>query len=140
MTDRATPSVSRRAPWERLTAFHACHELALQVYRTTRRWPRAEQQCLTLETRQAAISAVVGLVQAATERGTPQFRRCLDQASGSLARLSCLLLLARDLELLSQEGWGEVEAKRDHAARLTWGLNQAAGRRVSKPRSSSDPS
>jgi hypothetical protein len=39
-----------------------------------------------------------------------------------MAELSYVLLLARDLNYMRQEEWGEVEALRDHAGRLTWGL------------------
>jgi hypothetical protein len=39
------------------------------------------------------------------------------------------MALARDLGFLADERWGELEALRDHAARLTWGLYQAISRR-----------
>jgi hypothetical protein len=39
-----------------------------------------------------------------------------------MAELSYVLVLARDLNYIRQEEWGELEALRDHAGRLTWGL------------------
>lgn len=41
---------------------------------------------------------------------------------GSLSELSYFLLLSRDLGYLTADRWGELEAIRDHAGRLTWGL------------------
>ena len=38
-------------------------------------------------------------------------------------------LLARDLGYLKPEEWGEIEALRDHAGRLTWGLYRAIDRK-----------
>jgi hypothetical protein len=51
-----------------------------------------------------------------------EFRRFLDIALGSLSELSYLLLLSRDLNCLSGDKWGQLEALRHHAGRLTWGL------------------
>jgi hypothetical protein len=41
---------------------------------------------------------------------------------GSISELSYILVLARDLDYIKPEEWGEIEALRDHAGRLTWGL------------------
>jgi hypothetical protein len=49
---------------------------------------------------------------------------------GSLAELSYMFLLAKELGHLKAETWGEVEALRDHAGKLTWGLYRAIGRRT----------
>lgn len=49
----------------------------------------------------------------------------LDISLGSLAELSYIFLLARDLGYIKAEIWGEIEAIRDHAGRLTWGLYRA---------------
>jgi four helix bundle protein len=46
----------------------------------------------------------------------------MDIALGSISELTYILRLARDLGYLKPEVWGEIEAMRDHAGRLTWGL------------------
>jgi hypothetical protein len=43
-------------------------------------------------------------------------------ANGSLAEVQVYLLLAKELGYLTQASWGELEALRDHAGMLTWGL------------------
>jgi four helix bundle protein len=65
-------------------------------------------------------------VEGSAKRGRREFRRFLDITLGSLAELSYILVLAKDLEYLRPESWGEIEAMRDHAGRLTWGLYRAA--------------
>ncbi len=56
-------------------------------------------------------------------------------ALGSLAEVSYYLKLALDLGYLDRAEWGEVEALRDHAGRLTWGLNRAVqGELTSAPK------
>ena len=119
-----TSSRSRKRH-EGLKSWNACHDLALAVYKITTRWPRREMYGLTAQARSAAYSAAANIAEGAAKRGGAEFRRYLNISLGSLAELSYIFLLARDLEYLKSEEWGEVEALRDHAGRLTWGLYRA---------------
>ncbi len=117
-------------PYERFTAWVACHDLALATYRATESWPKFEVYGLTSQARRAAVSAVVNIAEGCAKRGSREFRRYLDISLGSLSELSYLLLLSRDLEYTSAEKYGEIEALRDHATRLTWGLYAAVAKRA----------
>jgi four helix bundle protein len=110
---------------EALKSWSACHDLTLAVYRATRRWPSQEMYGLTSQARRAACSAAANIAEGSAKRGSAEFRRFLNITLGSLSELSYILLLARDLEYLKSEEWGEIEALRDHAGRLTWGLYRA---------------
>ena len=117
---------------ERLKSWAACHELALAIHRLTKDWPANEQYGLTSQARRASYSASANIAEGSAKRGAREFRRYLDMSLGSLSELSYILLLARDLGYLKVEGWGEIEALRDHAGRLTWGLYRAVERKSSK--------
>ena len=110
---------------EKLRSWAACHELTLAVYRATSQWPAIEKYGLTSQARRAAFSAAANIAEGSAKRGSREFRRFLDTSLGSLAELSYIFLLARELGYLKAEVWGEVEALRDHAGRLTWGLYRA---------------
>jgi four helix bundle protein len=71
----------------------------------------------------------MNIAEGSAKRGSREFRRFLDSALGSLAELSYTLLLARDVGYLTPEVWGEIEALRDHAGKLTWGLYRAIRRK-----------
>ena len=77
----------------------------------------------------AAYSAAANIAEGAAKRGSAEFRRFLDISLDSLSELSYILLLARDLTYLKAEEWGEIEALRDHAGRLTWGLYRSVSGR-----------
>ena len=67
--------------------------------------------------------------------GGQHFRHHLDIAVGSMAELSYVLVLARDLGYLPGEVFGEVEALRDHASRLKLGLvrcGEGPGQKLTK--------
>jgi four helix bundle protein len=129
-----SPSPNRERPWERLQAFTAAHELALAVHRVTRQWLKQDEANLDLvqEARTAARAAPL-LIMEGVEQPPGGFRRCLSAASGKLARLSSILVLARDVGLLSPEAFTDLEIRRDHAQRVTRGLWRAVGQRGSKP-------
>ena len=122
---------------EGLKSWSACHETALAIYRATQRWPSHEAYGLTARARKAAYSASANIAEGAAKRGSAEFRRFLNISLGSLAELSYILLLARDLDYLKSEQWGELEALRDHAGRLTWGLYRALGEKGKPQRSRS---
>ena len=117
------PKPVRKGPrHERLKAWVACHELVLSVYRASATWPSAERYGLTSQARRAAYSTAANIAEGSAKRGSREFRRFLDIGLGSISELTYILRLAKDLGYLKPEVWGEIEALRDHAGRLTWGL------------------
>src|SRR3712207_1534901 len=88
---------------ERLKSWAACHDLTLAVYRATRTWPGAETYSLVAQARRAAYSAAANIAEGSAKRGSAEFRRFLNISLGSLAELSYILVLARDLAYLKSE-------------------------------------
>ena len=88
---------------EGLKAWVAGHELVLVVYRVTSGWPAREQYGLTSQARRAAYSAAANIAEGSAKRGSKEFCRFLNISLGSIAELSCILLLARDLEYLQPD-------------------------------------
>ena len=118
----AKPIISRGPRYEGLKSWAACHELVKAIYRLTEPWPQCEHYGLTCQARRAAYSAAANIAEGSAKGGGREFRRFLNIALGSLSELTYILRLARDLGYVRQEVWGEIEAMRDHAGRLTWGL------------------
>ena len=112
----------RMIAYERLTAWRLAHELALEVYSATDRWPRAELYGITAQTRRAALSIPANIAEGAAKRGRREFGRYLDIALGSLAELAYLLKFAKDRHLLAEDEWERLDAVREKSAKLVYGL------------------
>jgi four helix bundle protein len=114
-------------PYERWKAWEVSHALVLAIYRETRCWPDEEKYGLVSQARRAAVSVVTNLAEGSARRGARELRRFLDISLGSLAELSCLLRIARDLGHLPEERWTPLNNLRDSAGKLVYGLARAVG-------------
>jgi four helix bundle protein len=78
--------------WER------AHELTLELYRMTGRFPREELFGLTSQIRRCCASIGANIAEGCGKRGNAEFQRFLQIASGSASELDYHLLLAHDLK------------------------------------------
>ena len=108
------------AIYERIKAWERCHQLCIAVYHTTNAWPQAERFGLTSQARRAAHSAAANIAEGCAKRGPREFRRYLDISLGSLSELSYTLTLARDLKIVSQEEWVQLDELHRKAGGMTW--------------------
>ncbi len=79
------------------------HKLVLEVYRATRTFPSEERYGLTSQLRRCATSIPTNIAEGCGRHGDADFARLLQYAMGSASELEYLLLLAHELELLTNE-------------------------------------
>jgi four helix bundle protein len=114
-------------PYEKLEAWQLAHQLALQVYEATERWPRSERFELTTQARRAALSVPANIAEGVGRHGARELRRYINVARASLTELSYLLRFARDRGLLVQQDFVWLDDLRNRVGRLTWGMLRAMG-------------
>jgi len=112
-------------PYERFEAWKVCDELAVQVYETTRSFPKYELFGLTSQSRRAAFSAPANIAEGSAKPGANEFCRYLNIAIGSLSELSYTLRFCRRVELLDEERYNQLDELRRRAGFLTWKLYEA---------------
>ncbi len=120
-------------PYEKYDAWKVSHALALEIYQSTEEWPKRELYGLTAQTKRAALSVPTNIAEGAAKRGPREFRRYLDIALGSLSELSYLLLFSRERGLLEVQEWQRLNAIRNEAGRLVWGLHKWAQQKIRSP-------
>jgi four helix bundle protein len=108
------------AIYQRIKAWERCHELCLGVFRSTQKWPSEERFGLSSQARRAAHSAAANIAEGCAKKGTAEFRRYLNVSLGSLSELSYTLLLAKDLGILSEMEWVELDQLHQRAGGMTW--------------------
>ena len=114
--------------YEGLEAWQAAHQLVLLTYRATKTFPREELYGLTSQARRAAFAVAANIAEGSAKKGPREFRRYLDIAVGSLAELTYIFRLVKELELVETSKWNELENARDRAGQLTWGLYRSVRR------------
>jgi four helix bundle protein len=117
-------------PYERLAVWRGCHELAIEVYRATRPFPKHELYGLTSQARRASFSAPANIAEGSGKRGVGEFRRFLDIAIGSLTELSYTLYFCKEVGLLPEEAWIKLDDLRNRGGFLTWRLYKSLDRRA----------
>src|ERR1700693_928809 len=100
-----------------LQVWHKAHALTLASYRVTSEFPKQEMYGLTSQMRRCAASIAANIAEGCGKRGNGEFYRFLNIALGSASELEYHFLLARDLSLLGEESYQDlnnsvVEVKR----------------------------
>ena len=86
------------ANFRKLHVWQLAHQLTLDLYRVTRRFPRDEQFGLTAQIRRASVSIPANLAEGSNQ-SSPSFARYVSMAIGSANELEYLLQLSNELGL-----------------------------------------
>jgi four helix bundle protein len=110
---------------EDLDVFKLAHELALKIYSVTKAFPKGELFSLIEQTRRAAISVGMNLMEGAMRLGSREYRQLVGIARGSAGEVCYQLLLARDLKYISNETYLELRSGYDRVIRMLLRLSQS---------------
>lgn len=128
--------------FRKLKVWEKAHQLTLAVYRVTRAFPKEELYGLTSQTRRSCASIPSNMAEGCGRHGNNEFVRFLDIASGSASELDYHLLLARDLQLLTQPQYHDLAAKTTEVKQMLTSLIQKVRperRRNAKSKQPSSP-
>jgi len=83
---------------KKLRAFELADQVVMEVYRTTREFPKEELFGLTSQLRRAAVSIASNIVEGCAQHSEADFLRFLDMAYGSSKEVEYQLSIAERLE------------------------------------------
>jgi four helix bundle protein len=98
------------------------YEVAREVYRGTEKFPRHELYGLTQQIRRAAISVPSNIAEGKGRHSDKEFAHFLCNARGSLLELETQLILAEELEYLSEAEGKRISALAECVGRALGGL------------------
>ena len=110
---------------EDLDVFKLAHELALKIYLITKAFPKRELLASFEQTRRAATSVGMNLMEGAMRLGSREYRQFVGIARGSAGEVCYQLLLARDLKYISNETYLELRSGYDRVIRMLLRLSQS---------------
>ena len=88
---------------EELDVFKLSHEMVLEIYKLTRKFPNEEKFGLTPQMRRAAYSVPMNLVEGANRLNSKEYRQFVGIAKGSAAEVRYQIRLANDLGYIDKE-------------------------------------
>ena len=101
-----------------MKVYKLSYQLALEIYRTTLKFPALERGELASQLRRAATSVPINIAEGYGRKKSPEdFKRFLVMAMGSCNEVSVILDLTHDLGYLSKEVHVEFKDRYDQVGR-----------------------
>ncbi|MBO0750161.1 MAG: four helix bundle protein [Porphyrobacter sp.] len=104
-------------------------DLAAEVYRLSRQWPKEEIYGLTSQARRAAASIPANIAEGYGRQSTTSYAQFLKIARGSLKELETHLLLAERVGLSQPGNCAEALAQSDEVGKMLGSLIRAVTRK-----------
>ncbi|GAB6045620.1 hypothetical protein JCM11957_12180 [Caminibacter profundus] len=88
--------------WNNLEVWKKAHSLVLDIYETTKSFPKEEIYGIISQIRRTAYSVPVNIVEGKAMKNTKEFIQFLNIANASLEEVRYFLILSKDLEYISE--------------------------------------
>lgn len=108
--------------FRQLKVWQKGHQLTLDVYAASARFPRAELFGLTSQVRRATSSVPSNLAEGCGRPGDNEFGRFTGYAMGSASEAEYQLLLAHDLGYLTDDVYARLDANAQEVKRMLTAL------------------
>ena len=112
----------------KLAVWQRSHNLVLEVYRLTAKFPSDERFGLVSQLRRAAASVPTNIAEGSKRQSSSEYARFLNIAEGSLAETEYLLMLAKDLGFLNPQQSDPALNEISNIARMLNALRLKVGR------------
>ncbi len=107
-------NTKREYAFEKLRVWQAARSLAKAVYLATTTFPRTEIYGLTSQCNRAAVSIAANLAEGSSRRSKKDQAHFSEIAYSSLTELASLLVLCRDVDLLSPDAEESLRSSIEH--------------------------
>lgn len=108
--------------YKKIRAWQLADELAMNIYKATRSFPREEMFGLTSQMRRAAVSVPANIVEGSVRKHKKEYIQFLYVAAGSLAELGYYIGFSHRLGYLNNGDFPELEDLHLQAIKTLRGL------------------
>lgn len=110
--------------FRKLSVWQKSHQLTLSIYKTTASFPKEELYGLVSQMRRSASSVPSNIAEGCGRNTQPQLAHFLNVALGSASELEYQILLAKDLNLFSEQIFKEQTNQIIEIKRMLTSLHQ----------------
>jgi four helix bundle protein len=119
-------------PFKRLAVWEKAHDLTLRIYRVTDAAAMHRFPGLSAQLRRSVSAIPTNIAEGSGHISEAQFNRFLEIALASASEAEYQLLLARDLALLPQRDYAQLEARLGEVRAMMLGLRKRIRARLSE--------
>lgn len=109
-----------KSGYRKLIVWQKADDLAVQIYQTTKIFPREEMFGVTSQLRRASMSVPSNICEGSGRQNPREVKQFANIALGSLAETEYLLWFALRVRLISADQHAELENLRSEVGRLLW--------------------
>lgn len=124
--------VAAMQPFKRLAVWEKAHELTLRIYRVTDGAAMHRFPGLSAQLRRSVSAIPTNIAEGAGHVSEAQFNRFLEIALASASEAEYQLLLARDLDLVAQRDYAQLEARLGEVRAMMLGLRKRIRTKLSE--------
>ena len=110
--------------WYNLEVWRLADELAFQVYKATKHFPKEEMFGLTSQIRRAALSVPTNIVEGYSRKGDKELSRFINISLGSLAETKYLLYFSNRLGYFNDNYYDKLQEDYRTLGKLLWRFYQ----------------
>lgn len=108
-----------------LIVWQKAHQLVLSIYKATKQFPKEEIYALTSQVRRASVSIAANIAEGYKKKTIPNKLNFFNISEGSLEEVKYYILLAKDLEYISEIASIELDDLADEVGRLLNGYSKS---------------
>jgi four helix bundle protein len=106
--------------WEKLEVWKIADELALEIYKITKQFPKEEMYGITSQLRRSALSIPTNIVEGYSRKGDKELSCFINISLGSLAETKYLLYFSKRLDYFKSEKYQEIKEGYEELGRKLW--------------------
>ncbi|HLD42022.1 MAG TPA: four helix bundle protein [archaeon] len=107
-----------------LRVWKHAYELALLIYKITKKFPKDELYGIVSQIRRAGVSVVSNIAEGYSRKGRTEYIQFLFIAYGSLSEVETQILLSKDLEYITKEELDGLMKLKDETGAMLYRLIQ----------------
>ncbi len=115
--------------YRNIDVYHLAYDFVLEVYKSTKDFPKSEEQNITSQIKRAAVSIPLNIAEGSAKASAKEFAYFLNVAYASAKEVEVLLKLSRDLKFFDELTFSHLSKQLDQVnANLFMFLRNIEGR------------